>query len=367
MNPRTKPAALGTTLVVGGCGFVGYHLVQQLLLDEECDDVYVLDRNVDRNLHDKALYVRGDVTDSETLRALVAKIQPRTVFHAASPIASLPARKYAEFVETNVEGTRALLAIATDSSAVKAFIYTSTIDVYANPPHTHVKESHPLWPHSNTSNEYNRTKSIADCLVRSANGPRLRTVSLRLGHAYGERQSQGLSEVLDMCSGNRMLIQIGRGDNLVEVVSAGNAATAHILAAKALLDPDRAVGDVDGEAFNISDGAAVPFWHHVRVIWTVARGEDAIRDVTVLPAWIMMAAVLVVEWLLWITTLDTVKPPTVLRRTSLEYCIYSHTYSIEKARERLRFRPFVDHDAVLAHATRWMLDYQKSEDQLKKE
>ncbi|KAK7429918.1 hypothetical protein QQZ08_003540 [Neonectria magnoliae] len=357
---RTSTLLLGTTLVVGGCGFLGYHLVRQLLEDDECKTVYVLDRNIDRNRHQKANYIRGKITDSEALHSLIAKIRPTVIFHSASPIASLPANRESEFVETNVKGTQVLLTVAAESDFTQAFVYTSSVDTYASPPHSEVTELHPMWPQSDKSNEYNRTKAIADRLVLATNGPQLRTVSLRLGHAYGERHIQGLVEVLDVCSGNQRLVQVGQGKNLMEVVSADNSATAHVLAAKALLDPSRAVGKVDGEGFNISDGSPVPFWHHIKVIWKVARGEKALEDITVIPAWVMIVVVNLVEWLLWALTLDTVKPPTPLRRVSLEYCVYTHTYSIEKAKERLLFKPAVNHDAVLEQSATWMLAHRKT-------
>lgn len=358
----TRPSAslLGTVLVVGGCGFLGYHLVHQLLEDDECETVYVLDRNIDRNRHEKAIYICGNITDGEALHSLVAKIRPRAIFHSASPIASLPANRESEFVETNVKGTQVLLTVAAESDFTQALVYTSSVDTYANPPHSDVAEMHPIWPQSDKSNEYNRTKAIADRLVLAASSPQLKTVSLRLGHAYGERHIQGLVEVLDMCSGNQKLIQIGRGENQMEVVSADNSAAAHILAAKALLDPSRAAGKVDGEGFNISDGSPVPFWHHIKVIWKVARGEKALEDITVIPAWVMIVVVNLVEWLLWVLTLNTVKPPTPLRRVSLEYCVYTHTYSIEKARERLLFKPVANHDAVLEQSATWMLAHRKT-------
>ncbi|KPM45321.1 hypothetical protein AK830_g1180 [Neonectria ditissima] len=362
MAPRTRSSAslLDTVLVVGGCGFLGYHLVRQLLEDVECGAVYVLDRDIDRNRHEKAIYVRGNIADSEALHSLVAKIKPRVIFHSASPIASLPANRESEFVETNVKGTEVLLTIAAESDSIQALVYTSSVDAYDNPPHSDVTELHSLWSQSDKSNEYNRTKAIADRLVLAASGPQLRTVSLRLGHAYGERHVQGLVEVLDVCSGNQRLIQIGQGENMMEVVSASNSATAHILAAKALLDPGRAVGKVDGEGFNISDGCPVPFWHHIKVIWKVERGEKALEDITVIPAWVMVVVVNIVEWLLWVLTLNTVKSPTPLRRVSLEYCVYTHTYSIQKARERLLFKPVANHDAVLAQSAAWMLAYRKT-------
>ncbi|KAK7397757.1 hypothetical protein QQX98_012871 [Neonectria punicea] len=357
---RTSTPLLGTALVVGGCGFLGYHLVRQLLEDDECETVYVLDRNVDRNRHEEANYICGNITDSEALHSLVAKVKPTVIFHSASPIASLPASRESEFVETNVKGTQVLLTVAADSDFTQALVYTSSVDTYADPPHSNVTELHPMWPQSDKSNEYNRTKAIADRLVLAANGSQLRTVSLRLGHAYGERHIQGLVEVLDVCSGNQRLVQVGQGENLMEVVSADNSATAHVLAAKALLDPSRAVGKVDGEGFNISDGSPVPFWHHIKVIWKVARGKKALEDITVIPAWVMVVAVNLVEWLLWALTLDTVKPPTPLRRVSLDYCVYTHTYRIEKARERLLFKPVVNHDAVLEQSATWMLAHRKT-------
>lgn len=361
MGPRTRSSnpQFGSCLVVGGCGFLGYHLVEQLLRCGDYDNVYVFDRNVRVNLREDATYIQGEITDANALRQLLDKIQPSVVFHAASPIASLPGSRLGEYTTTNVEGTKIIIALATESASVKALVYTSTVDVYANPPHVNVTEDHPLWPASNKSNEYNRTKAIGDQLVRAANCAQLRTVCLRLGHAYGDRQSQGLVEILNACEGTKPLIQVGDGSNLMEVMSAANCATGHVLAAKALLkESDSAIGEtrVGGEAFNISDGAPVPFWHHVRVIWGVARGSEALERVTILPAWIMVAVVVTVEWALWLFTLNTVKPPTELSRTSLEYCIYPHTYSIDKAKKLLEFRPVADHDAVLARAAKLMLE-----------
>ncbi|EFY87134.1 C-3 sterol dehydrogenase/C-4 decarboxylase [Metarhizium acridum CQMa 102] len=359
IQTRNPQARLGTALVLGGCGFLGWHLVARLLSCRDYDHVYVFDRNVRVNLHHGATYIQGDISDVNALRTLLGEVQPEVIFHAASPVASLPASRHGEFIKTNVQGTKVAIDLATESASVKALVYTSTVDAYANPPHEDVSEDHPLWLPSDKSNEYNRTKAIGDNLVRAANCAQLRTACLRLGHAYGERQSQGLAEILDSCEGARPLIQVGNGTNMVEVMSAENCASGHILAAKALLNepqPTSEEGRVAGEAFNISDGAPVPFWHHVKVIWGVSRGTEALNTVTVLPAWVMMVAVVMVEWALWLFTFDTVRPPTELRRTALEYCIYSHTYTIKKAKKRLGFRPVVDHDAVLARAARLMLD-----------
>ncbi|KAJ4328859.1 hypothetical protein N0V84_000646 [Fusarium piperis] len=351
---------LSPVLVVGGCGFLGYHLVRHLLADSESGDVHVVDRDISKNRHENATYVSGSITDGEFLHSLVAEIKPRVIFHMASPIASLPASREGEFLETNVKGTEVLLTVAAESEWVQAFVYTSSVDIYTDPPYLNVVESHALWPASDKSNEYNRTKAIADCLVRKANGPQLRTVTLRLGHAYGERHIQGMVEVLNRCEGRQKLVQVGSGENLMEVVSADNSSIAHVLAAKALLDPSRATGRVDGEGFNVSDGVPMPFWHHIKLIWKTALGQEELENLTILPAWVMTVAVNVAEWVFWIFTLNMVKPPVEMRKVSLDYCLDTHTYSIEKARERLGFEPVSDHDAVLVESVKWMLRHRET-------
>lgn len=356
---RSSQPLLGKCLVVGGCGFLGYHLIRHLLNDDDCEAVYALDVSTVRNRHDGVTYLAGNIMDGALLHQILEKYRPRVIFHAASPIASLPGKREHEYYDTNVKGTEILLTVAAESESTQALVYTSSVDTYANPPHENVTETHPLWPVSDLSNEYNRTKAIADRVIRQANSPKLRTVALRLGHAYGERCSQGLHEVLDLCSGNQKLVQVGAGENLFEVVSADNVAIAHILAAKALLEPSRAAGRVDGEAFNISDGEPRPFWHHMRMIWTAARGKEALDHVFVLPAWIMIVVVHLTSWLFWIFTLNTVKPPVELRMTALDYCINAHTYGIDKARNVLHFEPVNDHDAVVQESARLMLEERK--------
>ena len=341
-------------LVVGGCGFLGYHLVANLLRDPDIQRIYILDRNISLNTHKGPTYLQGNITNQVDLALLISKLRPTVIFHAASPIAALPTHRQPEFAATNIHGTAHLLSIAKATPSVKALVYTSSADVYTDPPHEDVVETHALWPETDYSNEYNRTKAIADGLVRAANGGKLRTACLRLVHAYGDRQLQGMVEMLDACKGSGPLFQVGDGKNLMEVVSGENVAIAHVLTAKALLRESEVegAGEVSGQAFNISDGQPVPFWHHTRVIWKTARGQDELKNLWRVPAWVMVAIVICLEWVLWLGTRDRFKPPISLSRASMEYCVYNHTYKIDKARKLLGFEPVANHDEVLAEATR---------------
>ncbi|KIH91974.1 hypothetical protein SPBR_01951 [Sporothrix brasiliensis 5110] len=286
----------------------------------------------------------------------------------ASPPASLPSSRKSEFHATNVVGTATLLRAAAECPSVKAFVYTSTVDVYADPPHDNTGEDWPLWTDvlgdgkgkRPKMSEYCRTKTVADALVRAANSDpgHMQTVVLRPGHVYGERHTQGLYEILAAAQGNAPLIQLGRRSEdssrvLMEAASADNVAAGHVLAAKALLEGNTA--GVAGAAFNLSDGSPVPFWHHVRVIWGVARGREALDKIWVLPPWIMVAVVAVAEWSYWAFSFGKAQPPTEFTSASLSYCIESHSYSIDKARRLLHFAPVAKHDDNLAASVRWEL------------
>lgn len=376
MESTTRSTApsplLGTVLITGGCGFLGFHLVAHFLEDPECSAVHVLDRNITHNLHDKAHYAQGDITDADRVSSLLAQTKPSVIIHAASPNVSFPVHGRNDYHNTNVAGTRLLLKLAEESESVKALVYTSTVDIYASPPHHNIAESHPVWPEHPSLlrgewgiSEYDRTKAIGERLVRAANCGRLKTATVIPSHMYGVRDSQGLKTIMDMFDSDRgaPLFQVGRGENMCEVVSADNVATAHVLAAKALLDPSRARGKVDGEGFNVSDGHPVLFWHHVRQMWIAARGyeseEELKGQVTVVPAWVMVLVVTLVEWSLLVFTLGYVEPPTKMSRTALSYTVENHTYSIQKARDRLGFEPVSNHDEVMAEAARWELENRK--------
>lgn len=214
-SPRNPPL-LGTVLVTGGCGFLGYHLVGQLLADPACGPVYVLDPSSSSsslNTHPGATYLRGSVTDPPAaLAALLDAVRPRVVFHAASPNATYSPR--AAFHAVNVGGTRNLLELlatapaaqdqdkAEDDHTPRALVYTSSLDVYADPPHRRVAEDHPLLPEHPPFwagvSEYNRTKAVAHRLVLAANDPAgLRTAVIVPAHIWGVRDSQALSLLFD--------------------------------------------------------------------------------------------------------------------------------------------------------------------------
>src|SRR5690606_38729034 len=108
------------SIVTGGAGFIGRHLVQ-LLLDRG-HRVRVLDVQAPKDLDERVDYVHGTILDGTLLRSVMEGADH--VFHlAANP--SLRAVDKQEFYRLNFLGTRAVLEAA-GRAGVNRIIHTST-------------------------------------------------------------------------------------------------------------------------------------------------------------------------------------------------------------------------------------------------
>lgn len=347
-------------LVVGGCGFVGYHIVKAFIQDSTWSSVHVMSRNPCRNQAEGAHYHSGSLTSFEHIQSLLADIQPSLIIHTASPTGSGDAGDGRYFHDVNVKGTQSLLKAAIASDHVRNFIFTSTVDVMEGSSHNFITEDAQMLTVTSRADYYAKTKAIADQAVLDANGMGgLRTLCLRLAGVYGERDSQVIPGTLHALQEGRHRYQIGDNKSLFDWLSATNAAQAHLLAAKALLQrPEGGSGKVDGEAFFITDGNPVPFWTFERQIWSAAGDKTTPEEVTVVPAWLMLNLASAVELLYWAFTLG-LKRPKVLRRQIMTYTCHARTYSIEKARERLGYKPVDDRVEQIQRGLEWALRMQK--------
>ncbi|MEM8800623.1 MAG: NAD-dependent epimerase/dehydratase family protein [Pseudomonadota bacterium] len=156
------------TLVTGGCGFVGRHLVAQLV--ERGKEVVVLDPGAAdpawEGFADKVTHLRASITDRQAVQAAVAECDP--VFHLAA-IAHLWASDPAQFHRVNMEGTRILLDVVRAEDDTPKLIATSTevilrgFNMSTDKPLT---ESEPPPSIDDLAGPYSRSKFEADRLVR---------------------------------------------------------------------------------------------------------------------------------------------------------------------------------------------------------
>ena len=117
-----------TTLVTGASGFLGSHVARQLVAHGEPVRVLMRPSSTNRAVSDLSLeYVTGDLREPASLDKAVSGVQ--YVFHVAADY-RLWAKKSRDIYDSNVEGTKNLLAAARRAN-VEKFIYTSTVATIA--------------------------------------------------------------------------------------------------------------------------------------------------------------------------------------------------------------------------------------------
>ena len=152
-----------TVLVTGGAGFIGSHMVLELL--DAGEDVVVLD-NLSTGFRwavpDAAKFVEGDVGDSALLRRLLAGDAIDAIIHFAGSI--VVPESIADplgYYLNNTCKSRSLIASAVEAE-VPHFIFSSTAAVYGMPKENPVAENAVLEPIS----PYGTSKLMTEIMLR---------------------------------------------------------------------------------------------------------------------------------------------------------------------------------------------------------
>ena len=183
MASEKKPE-LGSVLVIGGCGFLGHHVVRVLLRDYICS-VSVIDLRCTRNRRpesDGVQYFEADITDGARLEEIFNQVKPQVVVHTASPPAqSNDSVSHALFKKVNVDGTAAIIK-ACQQTGVTALVYTSSASVMSDNKSDLINadERWPVIRGAQQSEYYSETKVRFTELCRFFNPPQANLASLFL-------------------------------------------------------------------------------------------------------------------------------------------------------------------------------------------
>ena len=172
---------MGSLIVTGGAGFIGCNFVRTALANTG-DRVVVFDKlTYAGNLeslaevaaHPRYAFVRGDIADRASVRALFREHRPSAILNfAAESHVDRSIDEPGDFIRTNIHGTyelleaaRAHLASADEASRrVFRFLHVSTDEVYGSlGPSGAFTEETPYAPNS----PYAASKAAADHLVRA--------------------------------------------------------------------------------------------------------------------------------------------------------------------------------------------------------
>lgn len=179
-----------TILVTGGTGFIGSHLVRELVERGEKTIIFV--RNPDIRIlksfgvnKDEITVTRGDVANMANLFAVVKKNKVNGIIHLASLLSVKTAANPTLGFDINIRGVFNVLEVARIMD-VERVIYISSSSVYGSPLYEPVDEKHP----TNPDDLYGATKLCGEVWGLSYSKLYdLDFVVLRLGSVYGPGQT----------------------------------------------------------------------------------------------------------------------------------------------------------------------------------
>jgi len=235
--------------VTGGAGFIGSHLVKNLV--EHGNELIVIDnlntgkkKNIEK-FSEKIDFFEVDIRDFNAIEDILKNVDG--VFHEAA-LASVQDsfRIPDEFFDVNVKGTENIFKIG-KKLGIKV-VYASSSSVYGNPIQVPIKES----DGKNPFNPYAKTKLEADKLAEKYARNGLKVIGLRYFNVFGPRQSKEYAGVIKLFLGRiqQGLPPLINGDGLQvrDFVYVDDVVNANILAMES---------DIDSEFFNIGTNSAI--------------------------------------------------------------------------------------------------------------
>jgi UDP-glucose 4-epimerase len=159
-----------TILVTGGAGYIGSHMVHELV--DAGEAVVALDNlatGFDWAVAEGVPLIVGDTGDQPLVASIIADHKVEAIIHfAASTVVPESVAEPLAYYRNNTVNSRALIETAI-KGGVRHFIFSSTAAVYGNPDRVPVAEDAPTMPMS----PYGASKLMTETMLRDA------------GHAHG--------------------------------------------------------------------------------------------------------------------------------------------------------------------------------------
>lgn len=243
-------------LIIGGAGYIGSHVVLELL--DAGHSVTVFDNlssGARRNLSDGAAFIEGDIMDPAALQAAMAGGYDGVVHLAAFKAAGESMTAPGKYATNNIAGTINILNAMVDAR-IRRFVFSSSAAVYGEPAYLPVDERHPTAP----ENFYGFTKlEIERILAWYDKLKGIRYAALRYFNAAGydvrgrvsglERNPANLLPVImEAAAGMRQELRIFGNDyatkdgtGVRDYVHVNDLATAHLASLEAMNRDDKSL------------------------------------------------------------------------------------------------------------------------------
>jgi len=238
-------------LVTGAGGFIGSHLVEQLVdkgtqvrafvrYNSRADAGFL--KMISPEIRSKIEIIGGDLRDDDAVKQAVKGCQ--IVLHLGALI-SIPYSYHhpVEVAQTNLMGTLNVL-MACREYGVERLVHTSTSEVYGTARQTPISEAHPLQGQS----PYSASKIGADKLAESFHCTfGLPVVTLRPFNTYGPRQSaRAVIPTIITQALTKPVIKLGNVNTTRDFTFVADTVNGFLLAAQ--------TEGIDGKTINLGTG-----------------------------------------------------------------------------------------------------------------
>lgn len=265
-----------TICVIGGAGFIGSHVVDELLT-RDVGQVIVYDNfcrgsvdNLSDALRDPRLRVfeaGGDILHSDVLSAAVAESQ--SVVHLAA-LWLLQCHDYPRVAfDVNIRGTFNVLE-ACQAHGIERLVISSSASVYGDAIALPMTETHPY----NNTTFYGATKIAGEAMARAyAHRYGLSYAALRYMNVYGARQDYKgtyiavIMKILDRLDQGLNPVLIGDGSAAYDFIYVSDCARANVLALES---------DLSDEYYNVGSGVQTSLRELTELILEIRGSQNTI-------------------------------------------------------------------------------------------
>ena len=324
-----------TVLVTGGSGFIGSHVLQELLAEGVKVRCLVQAGVTDENLRGLDIErVTGDLLNASSLRDAVDGVD--TVIHMAA-LYKFWMLDSAMMYRVNVEGTVALIAAAKEAG-VKRFVHCSSFSTVGEAPGLELADEATLFNHWSTADHYVMSKYMSELEALKQNSPDFPVVVINPAFPFGANDvaPTPTGTLIQRLAYGQSPIVLEGGLNCVDVRDVAKGA---VLAAKRGRPGERYILGNENLTYKQLGDRVCRMAGQKEPRWTVPVGPlarlGAINE--------------------WISNNITKKEPLLVDR-GLRFTGGRFLYcSVDKAREELGYDPQPVDDG-LALAVKWFLD-----------
>ena len=335
-------------VVTGGGGFVGRHLVRQLI--DRGDTVRTIGRRRYDGLPDEVEQHQLDLTADDLAEQLRPVLRDASVvYHTAGKVGA--GVDDAAYKRANVHPIVPLLEACRDEGVTR-LVYTSTPSVvFGRTGHTSADESLP-YADPREQPPYARTKAVAEAAVLAASGVEdhagrsVLTTAIRPHLVFGPGDGSLMPRIVDRARAGRLRL-VGPGDSPISVAYVGNVAAAHLQAADELAGQARNAG----RAYFINEDpppdGPLTTRRWIDTLLAMAGEPPVTRSIP--PAAAIAVGAMLERWYRFRGRTDEpIMTPFIARSLS-----QPHSYRTDAARRDFGYSPVVDWDEALARTQSW--------------